>query len=62
MHSLKSLLPERRTKESVEMAKDEVKIQENDCPGTLPHEDSEDYEESGISDLVRVNIDCESRV
>ena len=60
MHSLKSLLPEQCTKESMETAKDEVKTPESDGLESPSYEDSDDYEESSISELVRINIDCES--
>ena len=53
VHSLESLLPEQRTKEFLETGKDEVKIPESDG------EDPENYEESSISELVRINIHCE---
>ena len=59
VHSLESLLPEQCTKEFTETAKDEVKFSESDGLQSPPHEDSEDYEESSISELVRVNIHCE---
>lgn len=57
VHSLESLLPEQCTKET---AKDEFQVSESDGLGSPPREDSEDYEESSISELVRVNIYCES--
>jgi hypothetical protein len=60
VHSLKSLLPEQCTKESMETAKDEVKPSESDDLESPSYEDSDDYEESSISELVRINIDCES--
>jgi hypothetical protein len=56
VHSLESLLPEQRTKEFMETAKDEVNISESDALESPPYEDSEDYEESSISELVRINI------
>lgn len=59
VHSLESLLPEQRTKEFMETAKDEVKISERDCLESPPYEDSEGFEDSSISELVRVNIHCE---
>lgn len=57
VHSLQSLLPEQRTKESLETTKDEKK--QGDDLKSSPYEDSDDYEESesNISELVRVNID-----
>lgn len=59
MHSLESLLPEQHTNESMETAKDGVKKPESDSLESPPYEDSEDSEESTISELVRVNIDYE---
>ena len=60
VHSLGSLLPEQRTKEFMEKAKDEVKISESDALESPPYESSEDCEESSTSELVRVNIHCGS--
>lgn len=40
----------------METAKDEVNISESDALESPPYEDSEDYEESSISELVRINI------
>jgi hypothetical protein len=59
VHSSESLQPEQRTKEFMETARDEVKSSESDALESPPYEDSEDYEESSISELVRVNIYCE---
>ena len=59
VHSLESLLPEQRTKEFMETAKD-VEFSESDSLESPPCEDSEDFEESSISELVRVNIHCGS--
>ena len=60
VHSLESLVPEQRTKEFMEMAKDSVESSESYSLESLPCEDSEDFEEPNISELVRVNIHCES--
>ena len=59
VHSLESLLPERRTKEFREAAKDDVEFSESEGLESPPCEVSEDFEESSISELVRVNIYCE---
>lgn len=60
VHSLESLLPEQRTKEFMETAKDDVEFSESDGLESPPCGDPEDFEESSISELVRVNIQCES--
>ena len=60
VHSLESLLPEQCTKEFMETTKDKVKISESDGLKPQPYEVTEDYEESSVSKLVRVNIHCES--
>ena len=59
VHSLESLLPEQRPKEFMDTAKDEVKFSDSDALESPPYENSEDYEESSISELVRVNVLCE---
>ncbi|KAF8798942.1 hypothetical protein BYT27DRAFT_7202672 [Phlegmacium glaucopus] len=51
VHSLESLLPEQRTKESIEMAKDDVQRAQSNGLDSPPYEDSEGYEESSISEL-----------
>ena len=53
VHSLESLLPEQCTKESLE---DEVQKAESVGLESPSYEDSEGYEESNISELVRVNV------
>lgn len=58
VHSMESLLPEQRTKEFMET--DDVEYSESDVLESPPCEDSEDFDESGISELVGVNIHCES--
>lgn len=54
MHSPESLLPDQRTNDSTEKAKDEA---ESDRRESLPYEYSEGSEESSISELVSINID-----
>jgi hypothetical protein len=56
VHSLESLLPEQRTKELMDTGKDEVKFSDSDALEFPPYENSENYEESSISELVRVNV------
>ena len=60
VHSLDSLLPEQRTKEFMETAKDDVEFSESDGLESPLREDSEDFEESNTSELVRFNIQTES--
>ena len=57
VHSSESLLPEQR-KEFMEAAKDDVQFSESDGLESPPCEDLEDFEESSISELVRINIHC----
>jgi hypothetical protein len=59
VHSLESLLPEQRTKEFMKAAKDDVEFSGSGGPESPPCEDSEDLEESSLSELVRVEIHCE---
>ena len=44
----------------METAKDDVEFSESDGLESPPCGDPEDFEESSISELVRVNIQCES--
>ena len=58
VHSSESLQPEQHTKEFVETVRDEVKISESALESP-PHDGSEDYDETSISELVSVNISRE---